>query len=195
MGRRGKCRWASSDAPAKTVALEDIVSLCKRRGFVSEGSALYGGFAHTFDYGPLGVQLKRNLEAKWWNDFVKRRLDCVGLETPIVMNPDVWRASGHTEEFTDPLVECRKCHKRVRADHLLEAVAPDLDISKMGTLESIGLELEARKPLLPTCKKKECTFGAPRQFNLLFRTHVGSSFEDSDFQVWDTDESMAFFGR
>jgi len=129
------------------VKLEDIVSLCKRRGFIYQGSEIYGGLAGTWDYGPLGTQLKRNITNLWWKTFVEDRDDMYGVDTTILMNPKVWQASGHVDTFTDPLVECSNCHSRFRADKI--------DTSKC-----------------PTCGK-EGTFGEPRQFNMMFKTTVG----------------------
>ncbi|MEK7497930.1 MAG: glycine--tRNA ligase [Patescibacteria group bacterium] len=96
--------------------MEKVVSLCKRRGFVFQGSEIYGGYAGFWDYGPLGVELKNNIKSEWWKEMVYKRDDIVGLDASIIMNPEVWEASGHLEAFTDPLIECKVCHKRVRAD-------------------------------------------------------------------------------
>ncbi|TSC87742.1 MAG: glycyl-tRNA synthetase [Microgenomates group bacterium Gr01-1014_7] len=98
--------------------MQKIVALCKRRGFIYPGSEIYGGLAGTWDYGPLGTELKRNIKNQWWKDMVQLREDIVGLDAAIMMNPKTWEASGHVEAFTDPLVECKKCHKRFRADKL-----------------------------------------------------------------------------
>src|SRR5579884_864437 len=103
-----------------SVSLDDIVSLCKRRGFIYQGSEIYGGLAGTWDYGPLGVQLKRNITNLWWQTFVQERDDIYGIDTTILMHPKVWEASGHVAAFTDPLVEDVKTKKRYRLDHLLE---------------------------------------------------------------------------
>src|SRR5476651_2300266 len=102
------------------VKLEDIVSLCKRRGFIFQGSEIYGGLAGTWDYGPLGVQLKRNLTNLWWKTFVEDRDEMYGIDSTILMNPKVWQASGHVDTFNDPLIEDVKTKKRYRLDHLLE---------------------------------------------------------------------------
>lgn len=131
----------------KPVTLEDIVSLCKRRGFIFQGSEIYGGLAGTWDYGPLGVALKRNLMDLWWRTFVEEREDMVGVDAAILMNPKTWQASGHVDTFTDPLIECRECKSRFREDKI--------DTS-----------------LCPTCGAKE-SFGEPRQFNLMFETTAG----------------------
>jgi glycyl-tRNA synthetase len=134
------------------VTMEDIVSLCKRRGFIFQGSEIYGGLAGTWDYGPLGVQLKKNLMDLWWKTFVESREDMVGVDAAILMNPKAWQASGHVETFTDPLVECTNCNGRFREDKI--------DISKC-----------------PTCGK-EGTFGDPRPFNMMLKTWVGPTAGD-----------------
>src|SRR5664279_1932932 len=102
------------------VKLEDIASLCKRRGFIYQGSDIYGGLAGTWDYGPLGVQLKRNISNLWWKSFVEDRDDVYGIDAAILMNQKVWQASGHVSGFNDPLFECSNCKNRFRADHLVE---------------------------------------------------------------------------
>jgi glycyl-tRNA synthetase len=129
------------------VKLEDIVSLCKRRGFIYPGSDVYGGLSGTWDYGPLGVSLKRNIMQLWWKMFVDDREDMYGVDAAILMNQKVWQASGHVDTFTDPLVECSNCKNRFRADKI--------DLSRC-----------------PNCGQKD-TFGEARQFNMMFRTFVG----------------------
>lgn len=132
------------------VKLEDIVSLAKRRGFIYQGSEVYGGLAGTWDYGPLGLSLKRNIMNLWWQMFVDGRDDMYGVDAAILMNQKAWQASGHVDTFTDPLVECSNCKGRFRADKLD-------DPNKC-----------------PTCGK-EGTFSEPRAFNMMFRTFVGPS--------------------
>lgn len=127
--------------------MEDIVSLCKRRGFIYQGSEVYGGLAGTWDYGPLGVTLKKNIMDLWWKMFVEEREDMYGVDAAILMNQKTWQASGHVDTFTDPLVECSNCHGRFRADKI--------DTSKC-----------------PTCGK-EGTFGDAKDFNMMFNTFVG----------------------
>ena len=105
---------------SKQDLMEKIVSLCKRRGFVYPGSEIYGGLANSWDYGPLGTELKNNIKQLWWKRFVRQRLDMVGIDAALVMNPKVWEASGHVATFSDPLVECKNCHERMRADSLPE---------------------------------------------------------------------------
>ena len=101
-------------------ALKDIVSLCKRRGFIFPGSEIYDGLANTWDYGPYGIELKRNIKNLWWKKFVSSRSDVLGLDSSILLNPKVWVASGHVGNFSDPLVDCKACRERFRADQLLE---------------------------------------------------------------------------
>lgn len=142
---------------AKNVSLEDIVSLCKRRGFIFQGSEIYGGLAGTWDYGPLGVTLKKNLTDLWWKTFVEDREDMVGVDAAILMNPKTWKASGHVDTFTDPLVECSKCKGRFRADKI--------DISKC-----------------PTCGEMN-SFSEPRPFNMMFETKVGPTAHEAMIRI------------
>src|SRR3989337_4393889 len=104
---------------AKITKLEEIVSLCKRRGFIFQSSEIYGGLASCYDYGPLGVELKNNVKKAWWKAGVQERDDMVGLDAAILMHPQTWVASGHVAGFADPLVECQNCNQRFRPDHVL----------------------------------------------------------------------------
>ncbi len=125
----------STDKPENNL-LEKVVSLCKRRGFVFPGSEIYGGLANSWDYGPMGVELKNNIKNLWWRKFVHQRDDLVGLDAALIMNPKVWEASGHVATFKDPLVECKNCHERFRADKIdLKAPCPSCD--KIGTFTEI----------------------------------------------------------
>ena len=150
-----------------TANLEDIVSLCKRRGFIYPGSDVYGGLSGTWDYGPLGVQLKRNIMELWWKMFVTDRDDMYGVDAAILMNQKVWQASGHTETFTDPLVECSNCHGRFRADKI--------DTSKC-----------------PTCGQKG-TFGEPQQFNMMFKTTVGPVADENSISYLRPETAQGIF--
>lgn len=136
------------------VTLDTLVSLAKRRGFVFPGSEIYGGLAGTFDYGPHGVALKNNIKQLWWRTFVEERDDMYGIDAAILMNPRAWVASGHVAGFSDPLVECANCKKRFRADHL-ESLAKCPECGKEGTL------------------------GEPRQFNMMFKTAVGATEDET----------------
>lgn len=156
--------------------MEKIVSLCKRRGFVFPGSEIYGGFVGAFDYGPYGVELANNIKATWWKAMVQLEKNIVGLDSAIVTVPKVWEASGHVGGFSDPLVECRECNTRSRADHLIEEVGAFAD-EKM-TLEEINNVFTANKDKIvcPKCGQKN--FGPVRQFNLLVETNLGNFSED-----------------
>lgn len=151
----------------KKTSLEDIVSLAKRRGFIFPGSDVYGGLSGTWDYGPLGVQLKHNIMSSWWNMFVNERDDMYGVDAAILMNQKVWQASGHVDTFTDPLVECSNCKGRFRADKI--------DASKC-----------------PTCGK-EGTFGEPKQFNMMFRTSVGSMADEKSISYLRPETAQGIF--
>lgn len=146
--------------------LEDIVSLCKRRGFVFPGSDIYGGMAGTWDYGPLGVILKRNLMQSWWRYWVEQRDDILGVDASIIMHPQTWVASGHTATFSDPLIECKSCHNRFRADK----IAP---VSEKVTTT----EFRATHTKCPVCGKED--WDEVKQFNMMFTTHVGSVLDDT----------------
>ncbi len=145
-----------------------LVSLCKRRGFVYPDSEIYGGFANAWDFGPYGVELKNNIRDAWWKRYVHGREDMVGIDTPIIQHPNVWEASGHLQNFADPLVECKKCHKRFRADHLLEArqAEPGYD--------------EERPPEIGDLRCPACggPFTEVMNFNLMLKTFIGVK-EDS----------------
>lgn len=150
--------------------MQKVVALCKRRGFIYPGSEIYGGLANTWDYGPYGVELKNNVKQFWWQHFVRMREDVVGLDGAILMNPTVWEASGHVGNFTDPLMDCKECNERVRADKLVEeklgidmAVGKGLDELQM-IIKDHGLEC-------PNCGSKN--FTEARAFNLMFKTHQG----------------------
>ena len=140
------------------VSMEKIVTLCKTRGFIFPGSDIYGGLANSWDYGPLGVELKNNIKQAWWKKFVTTRLDMVGIDAALLMNPKVWEASGHLATFTDPLVECKTCHERYRADQ-------------------IDLKKACQK-----CGNKD-TFTEPSSFNLMMKTWLGPK-EDATATVY-----------
>jgi len=148
------------------VTLEEIVSLCKRRGFIFPGSEIYGGLSGTWDYGPLGVSLKKNIQNLWWNYFVKQRRNVYGLDSAILMNQKVWQASGHVDTFNDPLIEDKVTKKRYRLDHLIEdngLVAEGLSLSQMNDLvNEKGIKSPDGNEL-----------GKADQFNLMFQTMVG----------------------
>ena len=142
--------------------IEDIVSLCKRRGFVFQGSEVYGGMAGTWDFGPLGVVLKKKIMDEWWRYFVEERDDMYGVDAAILMNPRTWVASGHTATFADPLVECKECKSRFRADKIADGITESVT-----TEEFLKLGVKC-----PVCGKEN--WGPIRKFNMMFATHVGA---------------------
>jgi glycyl-tRNA synthetase len=153
--------------------MEAITSLAKRRGIAFQSSEIYGGLRSSWDYGPLGVELKRNIRNAWWRSMVQLRDDVVGLDAAVIMSPKVWEASGHLEVFTDPLVECMNCHQRFRADHL-----PGIHAPQSGHEEDEStIDLQA-KPTCPNCGKHE--FTDPRNFNLMFKTYMGPVADESN---------------
>lgn len=150
--------------------MEKVVSLCKRRGFIFPGSEIYGGMANTWDYGPYGTELKKNIADTWWKTFVYKRDDVVGIDSAIITNPKVWEASGHVSNFNDPLVDCRKCKTRHRGDKLLEE-SIGIDETNKVPFEKIGDKLNELKLKCPNCGAVDWT--EARKFNLLFETQIG----------------------
>ena len=150
-------------------SMDEIVALCRRRGFIFQSSEIYGGINGFWDYGPLGAQLKRNLKNAWWQDIVQQELagpdgqpvDIVGLDTTIIMHPKVWEASGHVAGFNDPMVDCRACKSRFRADQIAEYQCPMKPSKKVGEFE-------------------KCSLTDARQFNLMFKTQVGAAATEDD---------------
>ena len=153
--------------------MEDIISLCKRRGFIYQGSDVYGGLSGTWDYGPLGVQLKRNIMNLWWRIFVDERDDIYGVDAAILMNPKVWKASGHVDTFVDPLCEDTVNHRRYRTDHILKDNGVDADGLTMEQMDEVIAERGIKSPDGNPLSKS-------RTFNMMFKTSVGATeSEDS----------------
>ena len=153
--------------------MEDIISLCKRRGFIYQGSDVYGGLSGTWDYGPLGVQLKRNIMNLWWRMFVDERDDIYGVDAAILMNPKVWKASGHVDTFVDPLCEDTVNHRRYRTDHILKDNGVDADGLTMEQMDEVIVERGIKSPDGNPLSKS-------RTFNMMFKTSVGATeSEDS----------------
>lgn len=154
--------------------MNKVVSLCKRRGFVYPGSEIYGGLANTYDYGPIGVELLRNIKNLWWRHFVLRREDIFGLDTNVLMNPKVWEASGHTANFADTMVDCKFCKLRKRADHLIEEYYEknnqEIKVEGLSEQDQDKIISEQKIPC-PNCGKHDWT--NVRKFNTLFETHLG----------------------
>lgn len=147
--------------------MEKVVSLCKRRGFIFPGSEIYGGLSNSWDYGPLGVELKNNIKQAWWERFVHSREDIVGIDAALIMNPKVWEASGHVANFQDPLVECKKCHVRFRADHI-----KDKTCLNCGEKDSLTDE---------------------KMFNLMFKTFIGPAEESANIAYFRPETAQASF--
>ena len=152
-----------------SVTMEKVVNLCKRRGFVFPSSEIYGGFASTWDYGPLGIELKRNIREAWWRYMITARDNVVGIESSVLMHPRVWEASGHIAGFSDPMVDCRMCKHRFRAGHI--PAKEDRDCPK----------------------KMECDFTDARQFNLMFKTFVGPVEEDASVAFLRPETAQGMF--
>jgi glycyl-tRNA synthetase len=167
---------------AKLTKLDDIVSLCKRRGFIFQSSEIYGGLASCYDYGPLGVELKNNVKRAWWKHVVQMRDDVVGLDASIFMHPLIWKASGHADKFADLVCECKKCNTRTRVDHLqdsengtkkAEEHSEHVDVEK-----GASKEYDLSNKVCPNCGVVG-QFTAPMPFKLMFETQMGANVEDS----------------
>ncbi|MGI6539057.1 MAG: glycine--tRNA ligase [Caldicoprobacterales bacterium] len=165
--------------------MDKIVALCKSRGFIFPGSEIYGGLANSWDYGPLGVELKNNIKRAWWKKFIHENPYNVGLDSAILMNPQTWVASGHVGGFNDPLVDCRECKARFRADKLIEDYAAK-NQQEIGTIDGWSLSkmdefIKDNNISCPDCGKSN--FTSVRQFNLMFKTFQGVT-EDSQSQLY-----------
>lgn len=156
--------------PNRAATMDKIVALSKRRGFVFPGSDIYGGLANTWDFGPLGVELRNNIKQLWWRTFVQRRRDMVGLDAGILMHPRAWEASGHVVNFNDPLVDCKTCKSRFRADHLLEEKL-NMEDAASKTPEEMSAIIREANLACPVCGNR--TFTDARQFNMMFSTTIG----------------------
>lgn len=159
--------------------MDKIVALCKRRGFIYQGSEIYGGLANTYDYGPAGAELLRNIRNLWWDKFVHKRDDVVGLDASVISHQDVWKASGHTAGFADAMIDCRNCKLRMRADHLIEESIKEKVEGK--SLEELDKIINNSKIICPNCGKHDWT--KARKFNLLFPVNLG---------IIEGDQSLAY---
>ena len=164
--------------------METIVSLSKRRGIVYPSSEIYGGLRASWDYGPLGVEIKNNIKRQWWKSTVTERDDIVGLDSSVILAPEVWQASGHVTEFVDPLTECQSCHRRFRADHLIEAYQDKHD----GKEPENGLADLA----CPNCGTRGA-FTEPRMFNGLLRTYLGATEDESGLAYLRPETAQGIF--
>ena len=168
----------------RAVTQEKLVALCKNRGFIFPGSEIYGGLANTWDYGPLGVELKNNIKRAWWKKFVQENVYNTGLDCAILMNPRTWKASGHIGGFSDPLMDCRNCKTRHRADNLIEDYCKKHSLdAKVEAMDNEAMEqfIAEHKIVCPVCGKSD--FTPIRKFNLMFKTFQGVT-EDSTNTVY-----------
>jgi len=166
--------------------MEDIISLCKRRGFIYQGSDVYGGLSGTWDYGPLGVQLKRNIMNLWWRRFVDERDDMYGVDAAILMNQKVWQASGHVDTFVDPLCEDTVNHRRYRTDHILKDNGVDADGMTMEQMDAVIAERGIKSPDGNPLSKS-------RTFNMMFKTHVGATESDDSISYLRPETAQGIF--
>ena len=166
--------------------MEDIISLCKRRGFIYQGSDVYGGLSGTWDYGPLGVQLKRNIMNLWWRRFVDERDDMYGVDAAILMNQKVWQASGHVDTFVDPLCEDTVNHRRYRTDHILKDNGVDADGMTMEQMDAVIAEQGIKSPDGNPLSKS-------RTFNMMFKTHVGATESDDSMSYLRPETAQGIF--
>ena len=168
------------------VKMEDIISLCKRRGFIYQGSDVYGGLSGTWDYGPLGVQLKRNIMQLWWRRFVDERDDIYGVDAAILMNQKVWQASGHVDTFVDPLCEDTVNHRRYRTDHILKDNGVDADGMTMEQMDAAIAERGIKSPDGNPLSKS-------RTFNMMFKTHVGATESEDSISYLRPETAQGIF--
>ena len=168
------------------VKMEDIISLCKRRGFIYQGSDVYGGLSGTWDYGPLGVQLKRNIMQLWWRRFVDERDDIYGVDAAILMNQKVWKASGHVDTFVDPLCEDTVNHRRYRTDHILKDNGIDADGMTMAEMDAAIAEKGIKSP-------DGNPLSQSRTFNMMFKTHVGATESEDSISYLRPETAQGIF--
>ena len=173
--------------PKENLQMEKIVSLCKRRGFIFQSSEIYGGINGFWDYGPLGAELKRNVKELWWNTMTRQREDVAGLEATIIMSPQIWKASGHVDTFSDPMCDCKKCKKRFRADQLCEE--QDLTLGK----DANGRFALPAGTKCTNCGSTELT--EPRPFNLMFKTYVGPVESEDNVAYLRPETAQAIFAQ
>ncbi|HVZ67325.1 MAG TPA: glycine--tRNA ligase [Patescibacteria group bacterium] len=159
---------------------DKVTALAKRRGFIYPGSEIYGGLANTYDYGPMGAELLRNIRNLWWDTFVHKRMDIVGIDASVISHQEIWKASGHTAGFADALIDCRNCKLRTRADHLIEDALPDKKVEGL-PMEELSKIIKDNNIKCPNCGKVDWT--DVRRFNLLFPVNMG---------IVEGDQSLAY---
>ena len=165
----------------ENLTMEKMVNYCKQYGFIFQGSEIYGGLANSWDYGPLGKELKENIKKAWWKKFIQEERNSYGVDAAIIMNPEVWIASGHVASFADPLIDCKGCKSRYRADKLIEDFTEGKETGDGWANEKLEKYISDNKITCPKCGKSD--FTGIRQFNLLFETHMGVT-EDSSSKVY-----------
>jgi glycyl-tRNA synthetase len=176
----------ATDAPARDASrIEELVSLCKRRGIVFPSSEIYGGSRSAWDYGPLGVELKENIRRQWWRSMVQTRDDVVGLDSAVILAPEVWKASGHLDAFVDPLVECQSCHKRYREDELRAEFAERKKIADPDTVAMSTVPC-------PNCGTRGA-WTEPRTFNGLVSTHLGATEDEGSLHYLRPETAQGIF--
>jgi glycyl-tRNA synthetase len=176
-------------AEEKEDLMNKVISLAKRRGFVFSGSEIYGGLANTWDYGPVGVELKNNIKQAWWKMFVRDREDIVGIDAAILMNPRVWEASGHVAGFNDALVDCKNCRARIRADHLIEDCL-NIKVEGKSPKEMTDI-IKENNIKCPICEKND--FTEARKFNLMFKTYQGVIEDNKNIIYLRPETAQAMF--
>jgi glycyl-tRNA synthetase len=167
----------------KEITMEELVSLAKRRGFVFQASEIYGGLSGFWDYGPYGVELAKNIRESWWRAFVYAQTNVVGIDSTIIQHPDLWKASGHVDTFVDPLVDCKSCKHRFRADHLTDFETKDLKEYDKALADMA----------CPNCGKK--TWSTTKQFNMMFKTYVGPVDDDSNLTYLRPETAGGIFAQ
>ena len=173
-------------ADQKLNVMESLIALCKRRGFIFQGSEVYGGLAGTWDYGPLGLALKNNIRKVWWKRFVDDRDDMYGVDAAILMNPRTWEATGHVAGFADPLVEDLKTKKRHRADHLLEDAGIDPKGMSVAAMDAMIKEKGIKSP-------EGNALGPVRQFNMMFKTQIGATEDATSISYLRPETAQGMF--
>ena len=173
--------------PVKSIT--EIASFCKENGFIYPNSSIYGGMAGFWDYGPVGCEIKNNIKKSWWSTFVQKREDVVGIDGSTITHPGVWKASGHVDCFTDPLIDCKKCNARIRGDHLIEDTLK-IPADGLSTKEITEL-IKKHKIKCPNCKDGELT--NPRDYNLMFNTSVGAIKDDNSIAYLRPETAQVIF--
>lgn len=182
---------ADPNKPLKDLAdMQTLVSLCKRRGFIFPSSEIYGGINSCWDYGPLGVEIKLAVKDSWWKSMTQHHDDVEGVDASILMHPRVWEASGHVENFTDPLVDCKKCKARHRADHLKPVKALEDKLGHLPSIEEMTKALEGSN--CPACGSSG-TLTAPRLFNMMFKTYMGPVADDANIVYLRPETAQGIF--